>query len=354
MTTNNAVNSPLKGTTGNGHFVGSNEPTIFGPLIAQINDSNNNPELVFNSQANAINYVTIGNAATGNAPRIYAGGSDTNIGLSISAQGDETIVFNTGAVVQDALVINSGTGGQHTTGFTFANTFATRTINFPDASGTVALTGTLVNVQVFTSGTAATYTLTSGANSILVELIGGGGGGAGAVGTVSALSCGGGGGAGGYARLFIASPASTYTYTVGTGGTAGANTGGSGGTGGTTTFAASSLQATGGTGGIASAPTVVTASGFANAGAGGIGTNGNINATGSPGGFGLTVLNNLASGNGGSSVYGGGGPSITNTTGAGNDGSSYGAGGSGASSTSAIGFTGGAGAPGLIFIWEFE
>lgn len=213
--------------------------------------------------------------------------------------------------------------------------------------------GGLKSFQVFTSGTALTYTRPAGITSILVEVIGGGGGGGGSAGAGSSFGAAGGGAGGGYARLFVASAASSYTYTVGAGGaggTAGAN---NGTTGGTTTFSASSLQATGGAGGSGASAVAIGAVQFQMGGAGGVGTNGNINSSGAPGTIGMTVLGNLASGAGGSSIYGGAGTSIANTTGAGNNAGNYGSGGSGAATTT-VSLAGGNGSAGLIIVWEFS
>ena len=213
--------------------------------------------------------------------------------------------------------------------------------------------GGLKSFQIFTTGTAATYTKPAGITSILVEVIGGGGGGGGALGGVSQIAAGGGGGSGGYASLFIASSASTYTYTVGAGGaggTAGANTGS---TGGTTTFSASSLQATGGLGGTGNGGATSTLASCVAGGAAGVGTNGNINSAGSAGALGLVVFTSNVSGNGGASIFGGGGAGISGSASAGNNGNGYGGGGGGALSTTTS-FAGGNGSAGLIRVWEFS
>lgn len=164
----------------------------------------------------------------------------------------------------------------------------TRTINPANTS--------LISVQTFTSGTAATYTKNTNAVNILVEVVGGGGGGGGSLGGATSLSLAAGGGGGGYARLFIAGAANTYTYTVGAGGAGGTSGNNAGTTGGTTTFSASSLQATGGAGGSGmganSATTIITSQG----GIGGVGTNGNINAYGTPGGNSFAVYGSTAGG----------------------------------------------------------
>jgi hypothetical protein len=226
-------------------------------------------------------------------------------------------------------------------------TFAGLTLTNPYIAGA----GGLHSFQIFTSGTAATYTKPANVTSILVEVIGGGGGGGGSFGAATTIAAGGGGGSGGYARLFVASAASTYTYTVGAGGaggTAGANTGS---TGGTSTFSASLLQATGGLGGVGNGGATATIASYAIGGAPGAGTNGNINSTGSPGSPGLVALTANISGNGGSS-HGGGGVGLTSAPAAGTNASGYGAGGAGGLSTT-VSAAGGNGSAGLIVVWEF-
>lgn len=222
-----------------------------------------------------------------------------------------------------------------------------------DATWANPLTGAggLKSFQIFTTGTAATYTRPAGITSILVEVVGGGGGGGGSLGAVAQRSSGGGGGAGGYARLWIASASSSYTYTVGAAGAAGAAGTNNGGNGGTTTFSASSLQATGGNGGGGGVS--VPAAGFTGVGGtGGVGSNGDFNAGGGPGMFGLADgTGTNISGNGGSSHYGGGALGTT-SIGAGVAGKNYGSGGSGGSSTT-VSAAGGAGSAGLIIVWEF-
>lgn len=89
-----------------------------------------------------------------------------------------------------------------------------------DLAGAAAV-GRLVSFQIFTTGTAATYTKPAGVTSILVECVGAGGGGGGIDSVAAQISCAGGGAGGGYCRLWIAVAASTYTYTVGAGGAGG-------------------------------------------------------------------------------------------------------------------------------------
>ncbi|MGO8759319.1 MAG: hypothetical protein ACLQG3_14465 [Terracidiphilus sp.] len=222
--------------------------------------------------------------------------------------------------------------------------------------GPFAATGVLNNVQVLTSGSGATYTPTSGTTAILAVLIGAGGGGGGATYTSSSdWANGGGGGCGAVVQYFVSgiSSGQTGTYTVSSsGGTAGANTGGTGGTGTSTTFAWNSgttITAGGGAGGVGE--TYGTSVAMIAGGAGGTGSNGTINGAGGAGEFGYRASGTAGwSGNGCSNGWGG---SVgLSANGAGNAGSGYGAGGGGGVAHSAA-EAGGAGAPGLLVIYEY-
>lgn len=59
-------------------------------------DSNGNVLLEFNSEASAVNYLRISNAATGNFPEIAARGTDGTIGININTKGVSDIHLNAG------------------------------------------------------------------------------------------------------------------------------------------------------------------------------------------------------------------------------------------------------------------
>lgn len=88
MTTNNAVNSSLSGTTGTGKFVGSTSPSI----TTGINDTNGNGLISISAQASSVNYLQFQNAITGNFPIITSIGSDSNIPLALNAIGTGGVI----------------------------------------------------------------------------------------------------------------------------------------------------------------------------------------------------------------------------------------------------------------------
>lgn len=218
-----------------------------------------------------------------------------------------------------------------------------------------ALPSALASFQIFTSGTAQTYTLPAGIKTILVECLGAGGGGGGVDSGAGKVAAAGGGGAGGYSRKFYSSPSATYTYTVaggGAGGTAGVN---NGSTGGTTTF--DTISCVGGTGGPGDTSTVAAAHVSAgNIGFGGGASGGDINVTGSSGAYGVATLAGCFSGGGGSAYFGGGGGAGFCGGGvsvAGNAGAVGGGGGGAASANISSNKAGGNGGDGIIIVWQF-
>jgi hypothetical protein len=217
----------------------------------------------------------------------------------------------------------------------------------------LTITGGLRSFQMFTSGTAQTYTKPANVSSILIEVVGGGGGGGGAAVSPGDLGAGSGGDAGGYARLYVASAASTYTYTVGSGGAGGASGANNGSPGGTTSFSASSLSASGGSSGFGGSPIAVPFTGMTRGAAQspGTGSNGDINIQGGAGFPGIGLANSFFGGAGGNSQYGQGG--ITATSDQSFNATGYGAGGSGGSGN-ASNQPGGNGSGGLIIVWEFS
>lgn len=211
------------------------------------------------------------------------------------------------------------------------------------------------SMQVFTSGTAATYTTPAGITAIEVTVVGGGGGGGGTSTTAAQSGAGGGGGGGCVLTKLITSPAATYTYTVGPGG-AGGTAGTNDGTAGTTsTFSGGTLSAQGGSGGGGSSNSATPVFG-GSYGAGGACTNGDVQTPGDDGSPGqiLNGTTQVHSGRGGGNPLGPATHGVQNTSGTGVAASQYGAGGSGGADINGTSSrAGGAGAAGVIIVREF-
>lgn len=138
-----------------------------------------------------------------------------------------------------------------------------------------------IGTRVFTTGTAATYTPTTGTRLIVVKVFGATGGGGGVDGQGGDLAAiGGAGGNGGYAEKVIVVGSQTFTYTIGAagvGGAAGANNGTAGGTTSFTGSTSGTVQVTGGAGGEGRLATSSGSPTLANVG---VGSGGDINYRG--------------------------------------------------------------------------
>lgn len=188
---------------------------------------------------------------------------------------------------------------------------------------------------------AGTYTTPTWATSIMVFAQGAGGGGGSADAASGNVSCGTGGGGGGCGVKFIINPAATYAYVVGAGGAAET-------VGADTTFGVTVCTGSGGNPGATLGPGTIGAS-FANSSVTG---SGDYYHPGHRGGDVLILSASVALAGGGGASHFGGGAAGQNSTGTGNAGQSYGGGGGGGFTTGSS-RAGGAGAPGVIFVWEF-
>lgn len=209
-------------------------------------------------------------------------------------------------------------------------------------------TGALISVRTLTG--SGTYTPGSGVQGIDIICIGDGGGGGSVTGVLLKVGAGSGGQSGAWVRMFMSPLSTNYSYACGPGGT-GDGTG--------TTFG--SLSAPGGKAGT----TVTADSGvvglIVGAVSGNIGTGGDWGAAGSWGSPAINMASLLGlsaeymSGGGAHCpLFGVGGAPIRGGSSNGNDATGYGAGGGGATTNSTTSRTGGAGAPGVIKIFEYS
>ena len=65
--------------------------TITGLLMSEIADTNGNEIFKFTATSNAVNELTVANAATGGDPTITASGSDSNIDITLSPKGSGVV-----------------------------------------------------------------------------------------------------------------------------------------------------------------------------------------------------------------------------------------------------------------------
>jgi hypothetical protein len=213
--------------------------------------------------------------------------------------------------------------------------------------------GRFLRSTLLTTGT--TFTTGADSESIRIRLVGGGGGGGGCTSVASAAAAGGGGGSGAYAeKVFDVLPNTGYAYAIGAAGTG--VSGAAGNNGGSSTFAVGGTTVTAPGGGgapVATAATTLTAR------AGGAGaavaTSGDVNSTGSPGIYGVTLIVAtpiVASGKGADSQFGSGGLGLV-AVGNGNPGTGFGAGGGGSATGASTVRTGGSGTAGCILVEEY-
>lgn len=225
-----------------------------------------------------------------------------------------------------------------------------------DAAGAAAAVPTAGRIlSVTTISATGTYTTPAGCNKILVRMLGGGGGGGGAGTAAVSAAAGSGASAGSYLdKLIAVSPSTGYSATIGAGGAGGDNQPSFGQNGASTVLVigGTTLTAPGGLrGGPGNAGTTISAT--IGGAPGTTSTNGDANGQGEPGGAGLRLTGLLAiAGSGGSTFLGAGGIGRTDE-GAGNSAATPGGGGSGGVCLNGgTARAGGAGANGIIYVWE--
>ena len=264
---------------------------------------------------------------------------------STSALTDGQIVIGSTSATPTAATITAGSG------ITVTNGAGSITIA---ASGGAAANG-LLNVQYLT--TTGTYTATAGTVSCVVVCVGGGGGSGGLASTTGtglfAASSGGGGGA--WTQRYYSSAPSSASFTIGAAGAAGASGANPGGAGGATSFN-SDFTSGGGSGGVAGTAFNASTRGISYLPTLGGSPSGTYDAGGSGEMSVSSVIHaggNFLSGSGGSSMLGSGARGRT-SGGVGDAATTLGSGGSGCATSNPGGpYAGGAGAAGIIIVYEY-
>lgn len=162
-------------STGTGNTVLSTSPTLSVPKINNIADTNGNTVLGLGAVASAVNYISASNNATGSFPYFASTGTDTNIDFGVYTKGTGKILLLSANTTQP-LAIYSGTSYQHTTTFQFSNTAASRTVTFPDVTGTVNIGLSTGGIQAWVNfnGTGTVAIRSSGNVTSITDLGGNG------------------------------------------------------------------------------------------------------------------------------------------------------------------------------------
>ncbi|MCO4880229.1 hypothetical protein [Paraburkholderia caribensis] len=216
-----------------------------------------------------------------------------------------------------------------------------------------AIKGRVIAIRAIT--TSQTYQSTAGTKSVLFKVQGAGGAGGGCSATSSSqVMIAAAGSAGGYTEHYMTSGFDGLPIIIGAGGTP---TFSVGGVGGDTTVGGTLLVAKGGGGGTVQGPAANTSPLNANNGANpGIASGGNLlNVTGAVGSASIYVSGPIIAGLGADSPFGTGGVWGGFGNPAPKQGSGYGSGGGAAvNSTSGAAILGGAGAPGVVIVYEYS
>lgn len=130
------------------------------PKLPAVLDSNANTVLGITPTASAVNFVGVQNNTTGNKPAITAGGSDTNVGLTIKTQGTGAIIAHPGSDSTNAIQLNNAA---NTTTVLNVDTSNTRVgINKTTPGSALDVTGTVTSTGLaMTTSPTTNYVLTS-------------------------------------------------------------------------------------------------------------------------------------------------------------------------------------------------
>jgi hypothetical protein len=97
-------------------------PVLTTPRVGtSINDTNGNEVIRITATTNAINEITLINAAAGTSPQIVSTGGDTNVNLTLAAKGTGSVVMSSSVVLTDSDHSVAGTIGSTSSFVTFSS-----------------------------------------------------------------------------------------------------------------------------------------------------------------------------------------------------------------------------------------
>ena len=156
-------------STGTTNVVLSGSPTIVTPVIAQINDTNNNEMLSFVPVTSATDYFVIKNGIGVGAPlHIYADGTSSNTGIHIQPKGTGLVTISDGTDFNKGIRFRSSSSAASAITLLDAVSTAGRVVTLPDATTTLVgrdTTDTLTNKSI----SGSTNTLSNIGNSSLTN-----------------------------------------------------------------------------------------------------------------------------------------------------------------------------------------
>lgn len=151
-------------------------PILTAPVIEnkRILDSNENDIITFDTQAAAVNNITVSNRGTGVAPRVDASGSDTNINLALGSKGTGAIHMTTKfAVNHETKTANSTLNNSRPLSIFNATSGTSHTLDNGTVIGEIKYfvnknTGTATITPTSLAGTSASITVAENQTATMI------------------------------------------------------------------------------------------------------------------------------------------------------------------------------------------